>query len=148
MPPPPFWIRGGYGCKEKNENEGEKRSFWRCSIFYHLPSCGFGDYINVCSYRRQSAHLQQQHQSRSTAFDLQQPNPLQSPRPFQQPPWVNERCNMFGRRSKKVKLSMWEHEFVCMASSGQATPPPPAPAPPPPPPPRPPPPHHLWKKLN
>ena len=79
--------------------------------------------------RRQSAHLQQQHQSRSTAFDLQQPNPLQSPRPLQQvkrPPWVNERCNMFGRRSKKskkVKLSMWEHEFVCMANSGQATPP-------------------------
>ena len=40
-------ISGGYGCKEKNE--GKKRSFWRCSIFYHLPSCGFGDYINVCS---------------------------------------------------------------------------------------------------
>ena len=28
---------------------GETKSFWRSTIFDHLSSCGFGDYINMCS---------------------------------------------------------------------------------------------------
>ena len=41
---------------------------------------------------------------------------------------MTERQSVFGRRgnakkSKKVKLSMWEHEFICLANCGEVTPP-------------------------
>ena len=45
------------------------------------------------------------------------------------PPWMQERHNVFGARkgnrkkSKKVRLAMWEHEFICLAHCGQKTPP-------------------------
>ena len=66
---PPFWIRGGCGCKEKKRNREAcvkkmlkcriwtgnalktgkmtRKKKWRSTIFDHLPPCGFGDYINV-----------------------------------------------------------------------------------------------------
>ena len=41
---------------------------------------------------------------------------------------MTERQSVFGRRgnakkSKKVKLSMWEHELICLANCGEVTPP-------------------------
>ena len=38
---------------------------------------------------------------------------------------MQERNNLFGKKkSKKVKLSMWEHEFICLSSTSRITPPP------------------------
>ena len=44
------------------------------------------------------------------------------------PSWLNERRTVFGRRgsrgkTKKVKISMWEHEFICLAYTDQTNPP-------------------------
>ena len=44
------------------------------------------------------------------------------------PPWMQERHNVFGSRkrgkkSKKVRIAMWEHEFICLAKCGQKIPP-------------------------
>ena len=38
---------------------------------------------------------------------------------------MTERRTTFksSKKSKKVKLSMWEHEFICLARYGEATPP-------------------------
>ncbi len=42
------------------------------------------------------------------------------------PSWMAERSSIFGNHSKKVKeseLSMWEHDFICLASADQTVPP-------------------------
>lgn len=42
----------------------------------------------------------------------------------QRPSWMQERHNLFGRKkTKKVKLSMWEHEFICLSSTDEVSPP-------------------------
>lgn len=42
----------------------------------------------------------------------------------QRPPWMQEQQSVFGKiKSKKVKLSMWEHEFICLSSTTRMTPP-------------------------
>ena len=40
----------------------------------------------------------------------------------QRPSWM-QRKGKGPKKSKKVKLSLWEHEFICLASCGQLTPP-------------------------
>ena len=71
----------------------------------------------------------------ATTSEAFQCPPMQSPNPssvlpsqrVQRPKWMNERQSIFGKRgakkSKKAKLSMWEHEFVCLAQRGELTPP-------------------------
>ena len=42
----------------------------------------------------------------------------------QRPSWMQERHGLFGKKkTKKVKLSMWEHEFICLASTEVTCPP-------------------------
>ncbi len=40
----------------------------------------------------------------------------------QRPSWM-QRKGKGPKKYKKVKLSLWEHEFICLASCGQLTPP-------------------------
>ena len=55
------------------------------------------------------------------------PNVAGTFRRAHQPPWMSEvygpPSQRRGRKSKKVKLSMWEHEFVCLADCHQVVPP-------------------------
>ncbi len=39
----------------------------------------------------------------------------------QRPSWMQRKGK--AKKSKKVKLSLWEHEFICLASCGQLVPP-------------------------
>ena len=41
----------------------------------------------------------------------------------QRPSWMMERHSTFKKKSKKVRLSMWEHEFICLARCGETSPP-------------------------
>ncbi|XP_064389314.1 uncharacterized protein LOC135337323 isoform X2 [Halichondria panicea] len=46
--------------------------------------------------------------------------------PTRRPPWMSEYGQKTGtgkKKSKKVKLSMWEHEFICLANVDQSIPP-------------------------
>ncbi len=59
-------------------------------------------------------------QSTPTNFDFTQGQQVK------RPSWMAERSSIFGNRSKKskkVKLSMWEHDFICLASTDQTVPP-------------------------
>lgn len=43
--------------------------------------------------------------------------------PTRHPPWMSEYERKGKRKSKKTKISMWEHEFICLADINQSTPP-------------------------
>lgn len=69
---------------------------------------------------------QQQQQQEATSISLHSPALNASLRNASlRPPWFRERTSIFKKKkkSKKVKLSMWEHEFICLASCSQAEPP-------------------------
>ena len=54
------------------------------------------------------------------------PAPYRMPPLFSQthrPPWMKESCKKGKKKSKKEKISMWEHEFICLVSCGQTVPP-------------------------
>ena len=42
---------------------------------------------------------------------------------IQRPSWMQQRKGKVPKKSKKVKLSLWEHEFICLANCGQSSPP-------------------------
>ena len=70
-----------------------------------------------------SKHLQSTHLSLAGA-QVRPAFNLSASRRVQQPSWMTERRTTFksSKKSKKVKLSMWEHEFKCLACCGEATP--------------------------
>ena len=75
----------------------------------------------------------QQTQASTSSSSLQQsmfsPSPRlgfnrQTNQQVKLPQWMTERCDMFRcrtKKSKKLKLSMWEHEFICSTSISQSS---------------------------
>ena len=69
--------------------------------------------------------FQSSHPSTSSIINQSSSN---APPRVHRPPWMQERSNVFGSRksnkkSKKVRITMWEHEFICLAKCGQTIPP-------------------------
>lgn len=63
--------------------------------------------------------------SRQTLLNFQHasPRPSFSSRPVQRPSWMNEGFNRRSKKTKKKRLIMWEHEFICLAKIGEESPP-------------------------
>ena len=43
--------------------------------------------------------------------------------PTRCPPWMPDFGNQKGKKSKRCKIIMWEHEFICLADTRQTIPP-------------------------
>ena len=59
----------------------------------------------------------------STSSQIRPAFTLNASKRVQRPSWMAERHSTFKKKSKKVKLSMWEHEFICLSQCGETTPP-------------------------